>query len=352
MKSRFFVFLLAVTMVLCTACAESGERLGFVDGNISAGGDVCGDGDGWVYYECESDTRHLYKIKTDGTGKTKLAEDRPKYINVLDGWVYYVNLYDGYAIYRIKTDGTERQKLVDGHCEDLRVTENGMYYTLVTQTDRRTYGVYRAELTGGDSVRMADGYRLAGYYGGTLYYTDGGIVSQDVETGEMTTVYESPVMEFSVDETGLYFYDTSGSSFDGQGAYCHMDVDGNVKVIHKGGNGFVHYDNMAYYLWYGGEQNDYGCIYGINMTTGETTEVLALSDRMFDMQGNDAGCSFREYREGTATVAGDLMTENIISIFVVDGEIYVDAHLADSVKTTGNWNCLARVVDGVAVILN
>jgi hypothetical protein len=49
-----------------------------------------------------------YGIKTDGTGRQKLADDliADSHINVSDGWVYYI--ING-KNYRIKTDGSSRQ---------------------------------------------------------------------------------------------------------------------------------------------------------------------------------------------------------------------------------------------------
>jgi meiotically up-regulated gene 157 (Mug157) protein len=79
---------------------------------------VVGD---WVYYSCISDAidntdygEKLYCIKTDGTGRQKLNDDRSRNVIVAGDWVYYINLNDfSYNLYRIKTDGSGRQKLND-----------------------------------------------------------------------------------------------------------------------------------------------------------------------------------------------------------------------------------------------
>jgi uncharacterized protein YchJ len=61
----------------------------------------------WIYY-C-GDGEKLYKIRTDGSGKTKLNNDNSFNINIAYDWVYYE--VDGamWRLYRIKTDGTGRQ---------------------------------------------------------------------------------------------------------------------------------------------------------------------------------------------------------------------------------------------------
>lgn len=61
-----------------------------------------------------SDNNKLYKMKTDGTNKTKVCDDVASYINVKSGWIYYFNesdmndIYYGGKLYKIKIDGTER----------------------------------------------------------------------------------------------------------------------------------------------------------------------------------------------------------------------------------------------------
>lgn len=69
---------------------------------------------GWIYYANGSDADKLYKIRIDGTGKTKLTDDNLYcagygFINVLDNYVYYKNYSDNQKLYRVTTDGTDRQ---------------------------------------------------------------------------------------------------------------------------------------------------------------------------------------------------------------------------------------------------
>jgi hypothetical protein len=79
---------------------------------------VVGD---WIYYvigSAPSDYAQsygdLYKIHTDGTGKTKLSNKKIAKINVVGDWIYYINSPDGKTgdfTYKIRTDGTENQKV-------------------------------------------------------------------------------------------------------------------------------------------------------------------------------------------------------------------------------------------------
>jgi hypothetical protein len=54
----------------------------------------------------------LYKIKSDGTGQTRLNRHETYAINFVGGWIYYRNGSDGAFIYKIQTDGTNRQKVI------------------------------------------------------------------------------------------------------------------------------------------------------------------------------------------------------------------------------------------------
>ncbi|WP_051542200.1 DUF5050 domain-containing protein [Clostridium lundense] len=85
--------------------------------------------DGWIYYNSmDNGVRKLYKMKLDGTGRTKISDDTDCYnINILGDWIYYVA--KGH-IYKVKTDGTGKA-LVNGingyECSPV-VVNNGIYF--------------------------------------------------------------------------------------------------------------------------------------------------------------------------------------------------------------------------------
>jgi hypothetical protein len=70
-----------------------------------------------VFTPKSSEQGNLYKIRTDGTGKTKLNSDDCRSINVAGDWIYYANYDDGsnvyLKLYKIRTDGTGRTKVSD-----------------------------------------------------------------------------------------------------------------------------------------------------------------------------------------------------------------------------------------------
>ena len=62
------------------------NTIGNTPGNIVNGGYVAQQGD-WIYYCNVSLGYTLYKIRTDGSERTKLSDDSSLYINVIGDWV-------------------------------------------------------------------------------------------------------------------------------------------------------------------------------------------------------------------------------------------------------------------------
>ncbi len=55
----------------------------------------------------------MYKIRTDGSDDSALAETSVDYVNASGEWVYYSNGADMYNVYRVKADGSANEKLTD-----------------------------------------------------------------------------------------------------------------------------------------------------------------------------------------------------------------------------------------------
>ena len=71
------------------------------------------DGD-WIYFPLynwsapENEHYNIHKIKTDGSGLTRVNNDASGQINIAGDWIFYNNYKEDNAIYRIRKDGTER----------------------------------------------------------------------------------------------------------------------------------------------------------------------------------------------------------------------------------------------------
>ena len=50
----------------------------------------------------------VYRMRTDGSERTRIGEDRAAFLSVQGDWIYYANQDDNNSLYRMKTDGSER----------------------------------------------------------------------------------------------------------------------------------------------------------------------------------------------------------------------------------------------------
>ena len=77
-------------------------------------GQVLSVADGWVYYgvaEDESMGIYLYRIRDDGTGNMRIGSSSCRSITIAGDWIYYINVSDGEKPYKIRTDGSGQTKL-------------------------------------------------------------------------------------------------------------------------------------------------------------------------------------------------------------------------------------------------
>jgi hypothetical protein len=145
---------------------------GNIAGNINNRG-IAAMQDGWIYYTSNTDNNSLYKIRTDGTERTKLNSERSLQINVVGDWVYYAddNIDDSGrnngSVHKIRTDGTQRTWLFDGRTSFMTVTSDWIYYA----TDN---GLYRIR-TDGTGMTMLHSTRVfyINVVGDWIYYSEG-----------------------------------------------------------------------------------------------------------------------------------------------------------------------------------
>ncbi|WP_158606525.1 DUF5050 domain-containing protein [Paenibacillus ginsengarvi] len=101
--------------------------------NLNSSGQLAVAGD-WMYYNPNNSYGHnyLYKMKLDGSGKTKLTDDNAESIHVVGDWVYYTSRDKGanvqQGIYKVRTDGTERTKISDAPASRITVDGDWIYY--------------------------------------------------------------------------------------------------------------------------------------------------------------------------------------------------------------------------------
>lgn len=90
--------------------------------------------DNYVYFT--EDFSKLYRININTGEKTFITDDAdPNHILIDGEWIYYSHyLKQNYnseiaPLYRIKTDGTQKQKMADGSCFDMHLVNDELYFT-------------------------------------------------------------------------------------------------------------------------------------------------------------------------------------------------------------------------------
>lgn len=118
--------------------------------NDEASGDINVSG-GWIYYiHCRGCT--LYKIRTDGSEQTKLCDDQAVGICNAGDWIYYVNYSDHTKLYKIRTDGSERTKVSDDSTSFINVVGDWIYYRNGSDGLR----IYKVRTDGSDKMKLCD----------------------------------------------------------------------------------------------------------------------------------------------------------------------------------------------------
>jgi len=135
------------------------NTVGNTSGNLTNSGHIAQQGD-WIYYSNEADGGKLYKSRTDGTGITKLRDERPAFINVVGDWVYYTGRG---GIHKVRTDGTEpTQVYIKG--SGIYVTGDWIYYL--------DNGLYKIRTDGTERTKLADNCAGMTLSGDWIYYTN------------------------------------------------------------------------------------------------------------------------------------------------------------------------------------
>jgi len=186
---------------------------------------VVGD---WVYYKNGSDDFKLYKIRADGSDRTKLNDDYSYNISVVSGWVYYQNGSDGYKLYKIRTDGGGRTKLNDDHSGYINVVDGWVYYCNLSDD----WKLYKIRADGSGMTKLNDdGSWYINVVGDWVYYSndsDGGKLYKIGTNGRGKT-------KLNDDRSGFINVAASGDwvyygNYNDDGKLYKMRTDGSGKT--------------------------------------------------------------------------------------------------------------------------
>lgn len=208
---------------------EPVNTVGNTMGNAKNGCYVTEQGS-WIYYRNPKDGYKLYKIKKDGTQKTKITQFTADDINVVGDWLYYYSYqYDpakmtksDEGLHRIKTDGTQEKLLVQGCISQIYVVGDWIYYVLNEpyMTDEET------------PVQRETGYSIF------KIKTDG--------TGKklLKATYAGG---FIVSDGWIYYHYNKREANDS--ALCKMTTDGlqDTRLTNESTSGIIIYNGWIYY---------------------------------------------------------------------------------------------------------
>lgn len=104
----------------------------------------------WLYFtNIENENfGSIYKIKTDGTSKTKLTNSKARFTTLYGEWIYFINISDGNKPYRVSTDGKYSQKISDFALVNMYTDNGWIYYQAEDDSN-----IYKMR-TGGTDIRM------------------------------------------------------------------------------------------------------------------------------------------------------------------------------------------------------
>jgi hypothetical protein len=190
---------------------------------------VIGD---WVFY---TNTDSIIKINQDGTKKTVICTDSTRTLSVVGDWVYYINKDDGEALYKIRISGLDKTKVIDERILSLTVSNGWIYYTSYNN-QLGTDNFYKIKTDGTGKIKLDDGFILGvNVVGDWIYYqSDYNTVSKMKTDGTSKTYITSVTQWCDLNYSGgwLYFekdYRLAKAKSDGTG-FSYLTPQGEQPV--------------------------------------------------------------------------------------------------------------------------
>lgn len=160
-KNIGLLMMIILGVALLTGCGSS-ETASI--GMVKQSGD-------WIYYT-DNKEEALYKMKTDWTGKAKVADNFASGYMVIQGDTIYYSDMDG-GISKVQTDGTGKANIVGMGKESIfgfEVSGDWIYYST------KPGSIYKIKTDGTEKTKIADISSFEGdmkVSGDSIYYADG-----------------------------------------------------------------------------------------------------------------------------------------------------------------------------------
>ncbi|GMQ56140.1 hypothetical protein AN1V17_05330 [Vallitalea sediminicola] len=214
----------------------------------------------WLYFGNPDDNYKIYRMKTDGTGLTKIADARFDGISNLENWIYFIDTNEKYTpakLARINWDGTGKEMLSEEDVNAFCTSEDNIFYIFENN-------IYRIQKDGSLKTKIVSTetpiYSLK-YYDDTVFYsTEQGLFSIDSNGKNSNSVLEGNYSDFSINNDRIYYYDNKMYSCGLDGSDERQLFDLNVRDV------FVDND-VVYY-----SQDEY--LYKINSYDGKTNSIF------------------------------------------------------------------------------
>lgn len=254
--------------------------LGNTPGNISNAGYAVKEGD-WIYYvqydptantPMAPDNSSIYKMKSDGSNKTKLITVYAFNLNIKGDWLYYINCTDR-KIYRVKTDGSNNQQISNiTALNDMIIVGDWIYFV-----DYSGF-LMKINLDGSyyDSLWGVPRYFVVS--GNTVYFTNLGDDDSIWSTNPNEKINDEPSFNINIYRDNIYFID---STFN----ICSININGGNKTIL--GNDKTNYSIIVDEGWiYYNNKNDNNKLYKMKVDATSRVKVSDLFIPAFNIVGD------------------------------------------------------------------
>jgi hypothetical protein len=123
--------------------------------------------DNWIYYVSYGT---IYKIRMDGSERTNIISDNISYINVVGDVIYYNTKYTNFnsSLYKINTNGTGKTKVCDG-AEYFNYYDGYIYYTSASPYGNNILHKIKPDGSNETTINTSRTASLIVSYGGIFY---------------------------------------------------------------------------------------------------------------------------------------------------------------------------------------
>ena len=183
----------------------------------------------------------IYRMKTDGSEYTCINDgNRRNDVKVKDGWIYFIISgigEDPSYLYRMDFNGENITKISPEECHEYIIKDDYIYYRCYV--GGRMEDLYRMKLDGTENIKLNKEYSVfqgLNYYNGYIYFANGSTASGKLYRISANGGDTEKVTDFSVQspyvEDGYIYYYEKGLN--------RSDMNGNTQKLSDAG-GFVKY---------------------------------------------------------------------------------------------------------------